>query len=262
MTRPLPDGGDGPGLGLAADFAFTREQTDRPIKFSFTGPFSLSRRIRNGAYADPADLVRALARWLNAAAARAGGSRRRPAADRRAVPGRLPRGGGPGDRGGQHRHRGRRRRPGRCTCATATGTPGRCGKATTTSCSPRSWPRRSISSCSSSPARAHDDLRLFQKYAWDRAVGLGVIDVKTAEVEAPDLVASRIRRALEFVPADRLVINPDCGLRHLPAEVARAKLRAMVAGGAAGPRGTQQPGGTHLTGRARGGTPGGASGRR
>jgi 5-methyltetrahydropteroyltriglutamate--homocysteine methyltransferase len=63
-------------------------------------------------------------------------------------------------------------------------------------------------------------------------VGLGVIDVKTAEVETPDVVASRIRQALEFVPADRLVINPDCGLRHLPADAARAKLRAMVAGAA------------------------------
>src|SRR3984885_10975284 len=34
-----------PGLGLAGDFEFTRALTDRPVKFSFTGPFSLSRRI-------------------------------------------------------------------------------------------------------------------------------------------------------------------------------------------------------------------------
>jgi 5-methyltetrahydropteroyltriglutamate--homocysteine methyltransferase len=87
-----------------------------------------------------------------------------------------------------------------------------------------------------------DDLRLFQQYAWDRRVGLGVIDVKTADVESPDLVASRIRRALDFVPVERLIINPDCGLRHLPADVARAKLRAMVAG-AAEVRGEQRPGG-------------------
>src|ERR1700684_4611927 len=39
-TRPLP-GAESTGLGLAADFAFTREQTERPVKFSFTGPFSL-----------------------------------------------------------------------------------------------------------------------------------------------------------------------------------------------------------------------------
>ena len=85
-----------------------------------------------------------------------------------------------------------------------------------------------------------------------RWVGLGVIDVKTADVEPPDLVASRIRRALEIVPAERLVINPDCGLRHLPADVARAKLRAMVAG-AAQVRGEQRlpavepPGGSRST---------------
>src|SRR5262249_45932474 len=53
---------------LAADFAFTRTLTDRPVKFSFTGPFSLSRRITGSAYPDPADLVRALARTLNAEA--------------------------------------------------------------------------------------------------------------------------------------------------------------------------------------------------
>src|SRR5262249_1429689 len=69
VTRPLPDpAGEGVGLGLAADFAFTREQTQLPIKFSFTGPFSLSRRIRNSGYTDPGDLVRALAGWLNAEA--------------------------------------------------------------------------------------------------------------------------------------------------------------------------------------------------
>jgi 5-methyltetrahydropteroyltriglutamate--homocysteine methyltransferase len=75
-----------------------------------------------------------------------------------------------------------------------------------------------------------DDLRLLKEHAWDRYLGLGVIDVKSAEVEAPGLVAAHIRRALEFVPPERLMVNPDCGLRHLPPQVARAKLRAMVTG--------------------------------
>src|SRR3984885_1975380 len=59
VTAPLPEG-DRSGLGLASDFEFTRALTDRPVKFSFTGPFSLSRRITvaNGAYLDPAELVR------------------------------------------------------------------------------------------------------------------------------------------------------------------------------------------------------------
>jgi len=75
-----------------------------------------------------------------------------------------------------------------------------------------------------------DDLRLIRQHGWDKWLGLGVIDVKNPEVEAAELVASRIRRALEYVPADRLMINPDCGLRHLAPDVARQKLRAMVAG--------------------------------
>src|SRR5580692_1651147 len=68
VDHPGPPGADGAtadlsGLGLAGDFEFIRALTDRPVKFSFTGPFSLSRRIvvANGAYRDPADLVRALA---------------------------------------------------------------------------------------------------------------------------------------------------------------------------------------------------------
>ncbi len=69
VTAPLPHD-DGTEIGLADDYAFTRANTDRPIKFSFTGPFSLSRRITNHAYADSADLTRALAERLNAEAHR------------------------------------------------------------------------------------------------------------------------------------------------------------------------------------------------
>jgi 5-methyltetrahydropteroyltriglutamate--homocysteine methyltransferase len=69
IPRPLHSL-DGVALGLAEDFAFTRAHTDRPIKFSFTGPFSLSRRVRDDAYAGSAELVRALAEVLNAEAHR------------------------------------------------------------------------------------------------------------------------------------------------------------------------------------------------
>ena len=75
-----------------------------------------------------------------------------------------------------------------------------------------------------------EDLRLIKQYAWPSSLGLGVIDVKSATVETPELVAARIRRALEYVEPGRLMINPDCGLRHLAPEVARRKLRAMVSG--------------------------------
>ncbi len=59
---------------------------------------------------------------------------------------------------------------------------------------------------------------------------LGVIDLANMEVESPDLVASRIRRALPYVKAENLLIAPDCGMKYLPREVAFGKLQAMVAG--------------------------------
>jgi 5-methyltetrahydropteroyltriglutamate--homocysteine methyltransferase len=61
---------------------------------------------------------------------------------------------------------------------------------------------------------------------------LGVIDLSTSEVETPEIVAGRIRRALPHVPAERLIIAPDCGLKYLTREVAFAKMQAMVAGAA------------------------------
>ena len=71
VSQPLPAPGRA-NLGLAEDFRFVRQLTDQPVKLSITGPFSLAHRIRTvpgGAYADRADLVRALARVLAAEAA-------------------------------------------------------------------------------------------------------------------------------------------------------------------------------------------------
>jgi len=78
--------------------------------------------------------------------------------------------------------------------------------------------------------KGYEDLPVLERFGWDRSVGLGVIDVKSTRIETPELVAGRIRRALDLVPAERLTVNPDCGLRNLTGSVARAKLRAMVEG--------------------------------
>lgn len=59
---------------------------------------------------------------------------------------------------------------------------------------------------------------------------LGVLDLSTNHVETPEKVAARIRRALPFISADRLIIAPDCGMKYLPRDVAFGKLQAMVAG--------------------------------
>jgi 5-methyltetrahydropteroyltriglutamate--homocysteine methyltransferase len=221
------------GSGLAGDFEFTRALTDRPVKFSFTGPFSLSRRIAvaDGAYDDPADLVRALARRLNFEArslAQAGAGFLQ--IDEPFLAGY----------------------PEQAALAVEAVNIVTDGVAATWAlhvCYGNRYARPSweghydflfpavlsarVDQLVLEFARKGlDDLRLIREYGWPSALGLGVIDVKSPTVESPDLVAARIRRALEYVDPGRLVVNPDCGLRHLAPEVARSKLRAMVAGAA------------------------------
>ena len=59
---------------------------------------------------------------------------------------------------------------------------------------------------------------------------LGVIDLADQTVESPETVAARIRRALEFVAAENIIVAPDCGMKYLPRDVAFGKLKSMVAG--------------------------------
>ncbi len=64
----------------------------------------------------------------------------------------------------------------------------------------------------------------------DKTVVLGVLDLGASEVETPEVVAERIRKALAVIPPQRLVVAPDCGMKYLPRERAFRKLEAMVAG--------------------------------
>jgi 5-methyltetrahydropteroyltriglutamate--homocysteine methyltransferase len=64
----------------------------------------------------------------------------------------------------------------------------------------------------------------------DKTIILGVLDLGSSEVEPPNVVAGRIRRALAVVAPKRLVVAPDCGMKYLPRELAFRKLEAMVAG--------------------------------
>ena len=63
-----------------------------------------------------------------------------------------------------------------------------------------------------------------------KTIILGVLDLSTHEVETPEIVAERIRRALPHVPAERIIVAPDCGLKYLPREVAFGKMKAMADG--------------------------------
>jgi len=62
-----------------------------------------------------------------------------------------------------------------------------------------------------------------------KTILLGVIDLSSNEVESVDTVVVRVRRALDYVDPSRIVLAPDCGMKYLTREAAYGKLEAMVA---------------------------------
>jgi 5-methyltetrahydropteroyltriglutamate--homocysteine methyltransferase len=66
----------------------------------------------------------------------------------------------------------------------------------------------------------------------DQTIILGVIDLANHKVETPEIVAGRIRRALPHIDPARIILAPDCGMKYLPRDVAFGKMRAMVEGAA------------------------------
>jgi 5-methyltetrahydropteroyltriglutamate--homocysteine methyltransferase len=64
----------------------------------------------------------------------------------------------------------------------------------------------------------------------NKHVMVGVLDLGDMTVETPQVVAERIRRALQHVAAERLIVAPDCGMKYLPRAVAFGKMCAMVDG--------------------------------
>jgi 5-methyltetrahydropteroyltriglutamate--homocysteine methyltransferase len=65
-----------------------------------------------------------------------------------------------------------------------------------------------------------------------KTIILGVIDLGDMNIETPQLVADRIRRALDYVSAERIVVAPDCGMKYLPRATAFGKMKAMADGAA------------------------------
>ena len=61
-----------------------------------------------------------------------------------------------------------------------------------------------------------------------KTIILGVLDLGDMAVETPEAVAARVRRALPYVAPERIVLAPDCGMKYLPREVAFGKLKAMA----------------------------------
>ncbi len=233
VRHPIPVDDENASLGLVDDLRFTLAYTDRPVKFSFTGPFSLARRVRNEAYSNFDDLVLAFARILNREA--------RALAQAGAAVLQIDE-------------------------PFLAGYPEEVGlavKAINLVYDGIQGPARAVHVCYGNryarpvweghyeflfptildaqvdqlvlefARKGYDDLDLFKKYATSSlTLGLGVIDVKNPRPEQPEQIVGRVHQALRVLPPERLMINPDCGLRHLPADAARAKLRAMSQGAA------------------------------
>jgi 5-methyltetrahydropteroyltriglutamate--homocysteine methyltransferase len=88
--------------------------------------------------------------------------------------------------------------------------------------------RTTASQISIEAAQPKLDLAVLRELS--KMVMVGVIDLGTNDVETPEQVAGRIRAALKVVPAERLVLAPDCGMKYLTREAAFGKLRSLAEG--------------------------------
>jgi 5-methyltetrahydropteroyltriglutamate--homocysteine methyltransferase len=80
-------------------------------------------------------------------------------------------------------------------------------------------------------AQSNLDTSVLKNFS-DQTIILGVIDLASHKVETPEIVAERIRRALPHIDPARIILAPDCGMKYLPRDVAFGKMRAMVEGAA------------------------------
>jgi 5-methyltetrahydropteroyltriglutamate--homocysteine methyltransferase len=231
LTGPLPSPENFAGFGLVDDLEFLKARTSRGVTISLPGAYSLSRRITNGSHASDAEIVLALAALIHTEAIRlatAGASRIQ--LDEPYLAGH----------------------PDQIALAIEAVNIVTADVDTHVAlhvCYGNRYARPAWEGHYDFlfPAvleagidelvlefgrKGLDDLELFRRFPNSFELGAGVIDVKSNTVETPEVVADRLYQALKFLPPERLVVNPDCGLRHLPSAVARAKLESMVAGAA------------------------------
>jgi 5-methyltetrahydropteroyltriglutamate--homocysteine methyltransferase len=209
------------------DVEFLRSITDRPIKITVPGPFTMTQQAQNDHYADERGLSLAYAEAVNAELRdlKAAGAdvvqidepylQARPEAAQEyaleAIDRALE-----GIEGETVVH----------TCF---------GYAHIVKERPTGYPfLRELNDCrathlSLEAAQPNLDPQVLRELP-DKTIVLGVLDLGTEDVETPEIVAERIRRALDVVSPERLVAAPDCGMKYLPRERAFRKLEAMVAG--------------------------------
>ena len=91
--------------------------------------------------------------------------------------------------------------------------------------------RSAVHQVSIEAAQPRLDLSILRQMP-SKTIILGVIDLANPDIETPRTVADRIRAALAFVAPERIVVAPDCGMKYLRRDVALGKMRAMVEGAA------------------------------
>jgi 5-methyltetrahydropteroyltriglutamate--homocysteine methyltransferase len=211
------------------DVAFLRRNTDRTIKITLPGPFTMSRQAKNEFYKDEEELVTDYAAAVNAEIRdlKAAGAdviqldepwmQARPEEARRLA---LP-----------------------AIDRALEGIPGPTalhlcfGYAYVASDKPNRYSFLSeltgtvAEQISIEAAQPSLDLRDLDQLG-DKKVIFGVISMGDPEAETPEIVAGRIRRALEHIPPERLIPAPDCGMKYIPRETAFAKLKALAEGAA------------------------------
>jgi 5-methyltetrahydropteroyltriglutamate--homocysteine methyltransferase len=79
--------------------------------------------------------------------------------------------------------------------------------------------------------RGYNELEYFKDLRTEVGIGLGVVDIKSTEVETPELIAKRLEHAAKVLGLDRIrYIHPDCGFWMLKRSIANAKIRALTLG--------------------------------
>src|SRR5499425_2677204 len=205
------------------DVKFLRANTDRPIKITVPGPFTMSQQAQNDFYQDEAEMALDYAAAVNAEIKDLFAA----GADIVQI-----------DEPYMEAHPEKARRFGLASLERAldgvTGTtalhicfgyaalvPGRPARYSFLS-ELEASPVRQISI---ETAQSCLDCSVLAKLA-SKTIILGVLDLSSHQIETADVVAGRIRRALPFVSPERLIVAPDCGLKYLPADVAFGKLQA------------------------------------
>jgi 5-methyltetrahydropteroyltriglutamate--homocysteine methyltransferase len=211
------------------DVEFLRSITDRPIKITLPGPFTITQQAQNDHYADEAALAMDVAAAVNAElkALKAAGAdvvqldepwmQARPEQARRYAVAAINRAleGVAGPTAVHtcfgYAHTVKDKRGGYAVLAELN------------ACA--------VQQVSLEAAQPRLDLARLAELP-SKTIILGVIDLDAPAVETPEMVAARIRAALKFVPPERLVLAPDCGMKYLTREIAFGKLQALAAGAA------------------------------